>query len=103
MSDETLANFIEDTTIDWGAVPAAYDTFIDLGVDYIYRGFDLYSSLDTAITIKFTNASGDKEVIVPPNWGMPLPDFRYNDVIEIKHNGSAPTSGFVKMLNWRAE
>lgn len=103
MSDATLANFIEDTTIDWGDVPATYETFVDLGVDYIFRGFDLYSSLNEPITIKFTNSAGDKEVIIPPNWGMPLPEFRYNDVIEIKHNGVAPTQGFVKMLNWRAE
>ena len=103
MADPTLANFIEDTTINWGNVPAAYEEFIDLGVDYIFRGFDIYSTLDAPVVIKFTNSSGDKELIVPPNWGIPLLDFRYNDVIEIKHNGVAPTEGFVKMVNWRAE
>ena len=103
MADPTLANFIEDTTVDWDDIPATYEEFIDLGTDYIFRGFDIYSTLDTAIVIKFTNSSGDKELVIPPNWGNPLPDFRYNDVIEIKHNGVAPTEGFVKMENWRAE
>lgn len=103
MFDPTLANYVVDTIVDWDAVSATYEEFVDLGDDYIFRGFDLYSSLDTAVTIKFTNTSGDSEVVVPPAWKLPIPGLAHNGVIEIKHNGAAPTEGFIKMLNWRAE
>ena len=104
MPDPTLANYIEDTTVAFDEVTPTYTDLINLGVERIFRGFDFYSTLDQAITIKFTNTeTGDKEVVVPPNWGLPLPGFRYNGVIRMKHNGAAPTEGFVKMINWRAE
>ena len=103
MSDPTLANYVVDTTKIFSQITETYATLVDLGVDYIFRGFDLYSSFDTEVVIKFTNSSGDRELIIPPKWGIPLPEFRYNDVIEIKHTGAVPTEGFLKMLSWRAE
>ena len=103
MPDPTLANYLVDTTKTFSQITGTYATLADLGVDYIFRGFDVYSSFDTEVVIKFKNSSGDRELIIPPNWGIPLPRFRCNDVIEIKHTGAAPTKGFLKMLNWRAE
>jgi hypothetical protein len=101
--DFTLANYIVDTTKTNSQVTGTYATFVDLGVEYIYRALLIYSSLDTEVTMKFTNSAGDKEMVVPPGWSIDLDAFRHDDVIEIKHNGSAPTEGYIKMLNWRAE
>ena len=103
MPDPTLANYIVDTINPYGAITDTYATFVDLGVDYIYRALLIYSSLDFEVLLKFTNSAGDKGMAVPPGWSISLDAFRHNDLIEIKYPGSAPTEGFIKMLNWRAE
>lgn len=103
MADPTLANYIVDTTKTYGAITDVYATFVDLGVDYIYRALLIYSSLDTEVLLKFTNSAGDRELDVPPGWSIALDAFRHNNVIEIKYPGTESTEGYIKMLNWRAE
>ena len=103
MPDTTQKNYVRDTVIAFGDVPATYEELVDLGTDYMFRGVMLYSSLDELVSLKFANAESD-ELNIPAGWQFqPNIEFWHDGVIEIKHNGDAPTEGFLKIVSWRAE
>lgn len=62
--DKTIYNYLTDTVVDFGDVSASYETIIDLGDKYMFRGFMFYSSLDQPVSIKFENtgAKGDWQI-----------------------------------------
>lgn len=99
MEDTTLANFCVDTTKAFGDVTESFTTLVDMGIDYIFRGFLLFSSFNQPVIIKFANS----ELLIPANWSIDLDNFRHNNLIEIKHAGAEPTEGFLKTVSWRAE
>lgn len=99
MTDITLANFCFDTTKAFGDVTGSFTTLVDMGTDYIFRGFLLFSSFNQSVIIKFANS----ELLIPEKWSINLDNFRHNDLIEIKHAGATPTEGFLKAVSWRAE
>ena len=103
MPDIIKNNYLKDTEKAFGDITGSYTELVDLGTEYLFRGMMIYSTLDQAVTLKFANAESD-ELNVPPNWEIsPEVDFWHDGVIEIKHAGSAPTEGFLKMISWRAE
>jgi hypothetical protein len=102
MSDNTKKNFLSDVEKAFGDITGSFTTLVDLGTDYVFRGMMIYSSLDQPVTIKFTNTE-TAELNLPANWTFAPDDFWHDNVIQIKHNGDAPTEGFLKIVSWRAE
>lgn len=102
MSDNTRKNYISDVEKNFGDITGSYTELVDLGDEYLYRGLQIASTLDEDVTLKFTNTA-TVELNVPAGWQIPLPNFWHDGIIEIKHNGSAPTTGFLKLVSWRAE
>ena len=103
MTDTTRNNYLKDTEVQFGDVPATYTEIVDLGKTRTFRGLMIYSSLDEPVSLKFDNAESD-ELNVPPNWEIsPNIEFWHDGPIELKHNGDAPTEGFIKIVSWRAE
>ena len=108
ITDDTLGNFFYDVEKQYGDITGSYTALVDLGEDYIFRGLLITSSLDKDVVIKFPNApEGDPEMNIPyvPNVGfqISLDNFRHNGALEIKAAGDVPTSGFLKLVSWRAE
>ena len=102
MANPTRKNYISDVTKAFGDITGGYTELVDLGEEYLYRRLLIYSSLDESVTLKFTNTL-TSELVVPVNWEFALDDFWHDSVIEIKHNGDAPTEGFLKIESWRGE
>ncbi len=102
MSDDTKKNFLSDVERAFGTITDSYTTLVDLGTDYLFRGLMIFSSLDQPVTLKFTNAE-TVELNLPPDWTFAPDDFWHDNIIQIKHNGVAPTEGFLKIDSWRAE
>ena len=102
MADNTRKNYIADTQKAFGDITGSYATLVDLGDDYLYRGLQIASTLNQDVTLKFENAA-TSELNVPAGWQIPLPEFWHDGEIQVKHNGSAPTAGFLKTVSWRAE
>jgi hypothetical protein len=44
-----------------------------------------------------------QELTIPAAWEVAPDKFGYNGVLLIKHDGSPPTTGFLKIVSWRAE
>lgn len=102
MPDDTRKNFFSDVEEAFGDIPAIYETLVDLGTDYLFRGMMIYSSLNQPVTLKFTN-NLTVELHLPPNWNFTPDEFWHDNIIKIKHDGVAPTEGFLKIVSWRAE
>lgn len=99
MSDNTKKNFFSDVTKAFGDITDSYTILVDLGTDYVFRGMMIFSSLNEPVTLKFINS----ELELPAKWTFAPDDFWHDNIIEIKHNGVAPTEGFLKIDSWRAE
>lgn len=39
----------------------------------------------------------------PNGWRQIHDNFRHNSVIQLKHGGTPPTAGYIKIVSWRAE
>lgn len=103
MPDTTRNNYLKDIIKAFGNITGSYTELVDLGTEYLFRGMMIYSTLDQPVTLKFANAESD-ELNIPPNWEIsPEIEFWYDGIIQIKHDGDAPTEGFLKMISWRAE
>jgi len=110
-NDPTLWNYVSDTTEVYGDVPAAFETLVDLGTDYIFRRFMVYSTLDAPVIVRFQNPVSEvwSELEVPapsggaPGFSMVLDEFRHQGNIEWKRKASAPTAGEIKFVSWRGE
>jgi uncharacterized SAM-dependent methyltransferase len=102
MSDDTRKNYISDVEKQFGDITGSYTTLVDLGTDYLFRRLLINSSLNQPVTLKFTN-NLTAELNVLGNWSFDFDEFWHDNVIEIKHNGVAPTEGFLKIVSWRAE
>lgn len=103
---QPYTNLIEQAIINYNEVPAAYTELIDLGLDNGKNHLLIHNNLNEDVTIKF---SGDtslpetdlKEVTIKANENYVCDDFSHDGVIEIKHNGVAPsTSGYLQLLSW---
>ena len=102
--DSTIYNNPVQTIKDYSEITDTYVPFVDLGTDYIYRALLISSSLDQPVTIRFYNPEQfDPELTILPGKEIGLDNFRHNDEIEIKYPGTAPSSGKIEFISWRAE
>ena len=98
MSNPTRKNFVSDVEKAFGDITDSYTTLVDLGTDYVFRGMMIYSSLNQPVTLKFANIE-TAELNLPANWNFFPDEFWHDNIIQIKHNGVAPTEGFLKIVS----
>ncbi len=102
MADNTLLNFLKETVKNFGDITGSYTQLVDLGKNYVFRRLLIYNTLDEDVMIKFINTEiVEKTIRAGVNIGFD--EFRHNDVIQIKHLGSAPTAGLIELTSWRGE
>lgn len=102
--DSTIINNPVETIKDYSGITDTFAEMVDLGTNYVYRGLLIASSLDQDVKIKFKNTvQGNPEMTIQANHESGFDNFRHNDVIEIKYPATAPTSGKIQFISWRAE
>lgn len=102
--DSTLYNNPRESIKNYSEITDVFTEIIDLGTAQIYRGLILLSTLDEDVKIQFTNSEqSNPELTVQANSMLVLDNFRHNNVIKIKYISTAPASGGLQMVSWRAE
>lgn len=98
-------NQIKETVKLGNTVGATFATLVDLGTS-LYRNLYIKNTCNQAISLRFTtpestpvnydiilDLTASSEIII-------LPNFYHNGVVGIKHNGTAPTSGQIKVWSF---
>jgi len=88
------ANILTEAIKAFGDVPAAYDTLIDLGDNYIYTHFLVVNSLNENIVIKF----GNSEITFQANKDIWMDGIKLDGIIQYKYKVGAPTSGSIQVI-----
>ena len=89
---------ITEESMAFGSVPAAYDTLKNFGTNSIFNHFVVINTLDNPITLKFV--TGESEIVLAANESFVYDNMVFNGIVQIKHNGAAPTSGAIKVRGW---
>lgn len=108
MPDPTLLNHFIQSIRQFGTITGSYTTLHNYGVERVYRGLLISSSLDQDVIIRFPNSeAGNSEMVIPAGGSAGssrgMDNARHNGLIEIKHAGVAPTVGSIEVTSWRAE
>lgn len=103
MVDPTKANHLFDNTLLFGDITGTFTSFgHDLGVNVIYKGLMIYSTLDRDVIIQLPNTDLNNKMTIPAGPWEEVPDnFWHNGDLKIKHPGVAPTFGFIKIVSYR--
>lgn len=90
-----------DATMAFGDVPASYGDLIILGTAHVFSRF-LYEAflLDKDVTLRFGQNAGDRELNIPALSSKTYDELYHNGIIQIKHNGAAPTAGIIQVTSW---
>lgn len=98
-------NQIKETTKTGASTTASFASLVDLGGS-LYRNLYIKNSCNQALSLRFTTPES-----TPVNYDIILdlatsgeviilPNFYHSGVVQIKHNGTVPTSGQLRIWSF---
>ena len=94
---QQFKNRILEQRSDFASITDTFTTFLDIGEAFICNHLIIQSSLNEIVELRF---NGVDTITIDPNEAFGLDDFNHNGIIEVKHQGTAPTTGQIKTRSW---
>ena len=99
--NDPQANRIVEAVKDFGDVPAAYATLMDLGTVFMRNNLQVVNGLNASVSLKFASGeTGENIVTIQAGATRDFKQLKMYGIIQYQYESGAPGSGTLTTSAW---